>query len=436
MTIAPAEQPVATSAVPGIRTPIPALIRRNTILLALTQAFVGMGNQMTPTLGAIMVVRMLGHATFAGLATSILNVSRFLVAYPIGWVADTHGRRAALLIGYVLSMIGALCIGSSAIWKSFPLFVLGLLVFGLGVGAGQQLRLAAADMYPPARRAEGLGYALTGSLVGAFGGPLLISAAEAIAPRYSLDPTAVAWLLVPLVLIPSMGLVPLVRPDPREIATNLRKYYPPEALQVVRRGGLISGRGVYAWVKHYPLRVAFIANFAAQGTMTLMMAMTSLALDHHGHALPMISLSVAIHVMGMFGLSIPLGRFTDRIGRRNVMMLGTLISALGSCFVALTAEYPLITLGTFLVGLGWCCIHVASSVLIADLVAPGDRGRAVGTSDAFSGAGSILLPLAGGPMVELAGLPILAVVGAGLMLIPFVMLLRLRENAPVEDPVG
>ena len=41
---------------------IPPLIRRNTILLALTQAFVGMGNQTTPTLAPIIVVQMLGSA--------------------------------------------------------------------------------------------------------------------------------------------------------------------------------------------------------------------------------------------------------------------------------------------------------------------------------------------------------------------------------------
>ena len=58
------------------------------------------------------------------------------------------------------------------------MFVLGMLIFGLGVGAGQQLRLAAADLFPPSRRAEGLGYVLTGSLAGALGGPVLISAAE------------------------------------------------------------------------------------------------------------------------------------------------------------------------------------------------------------------------------------------------------------------
>ena len=53
---------------------IPPLIKKNTIYFAIAQAFVGMGTQMTPTLGAIMVVRLLGNATLAGIGTSILGI--------------------------------------------------------------------------------------------------------------------------------------------------------------------------------------------------------------------------------------------------------------------------------------------------------------------------------------------------------------------------
>jgi hypothetical protein len=43
------------------RRPVPALIKRNTLLLALAQAFVGMGTQqLVPTLGRIMIERLLG----------------------------------------------------------------------------------------------------------------------------------------------------------------------------------------------------------------------------------------------------------------------------------------------------------------------------------------------------------------------------------------
>src|SRR4029450_11252892 len=79
---------------------------------------------------------------------------------------------------------------------------------------------------------------------------------------------------------------------------------------------------------HYPVRVALSTSFALQGTMAMVMAMTSLALAHHGYALPAVSLAVASHVVGMYGLSLPLGYLTDRLGRRAVMLGGVVLKQL------------------------------------------------------------------------------------------------------------
>src|SRR4051794_9167828 len=110
---------------------IPPLIRRNTILLALTQAFVGMGNQTTPTLAPIIVVQMLGSAALSGLGTSILGISRLAIAYPIGMLTDRCGRKAGLLFGLVVTLIGTLVIGVAMLRGSFPLVVVGLVIFGI-----------------------------------------------------------------------------------------------------------------------------------------------------------------------------------------------------------------------------------------------------------------------------------------------------------------
>ena len=90
----------------------------------------------------------------------------------------------------------------------------------------------------------------------------------------------------------------------------------------------------------------------------------------------------------------------------------------------------MITAGTFLVGLGWSCVNVASSALITEVVGPTERGRAIGLSDTISQASSIVLPLAAGPLVEWAGLPVLAVVALAVLAVPVIMLARLREPAP------
>src|SRR3954454_24464799 len=83
-------------------TTIPGFIKRNTCYLAAAQACVGIGNQMMPTLGALMVVHLTGAPALAGAATSILGGCRLLSAYPTGYVTDTFGRKAGLFLGLVL----------------------------------------------------------------------------------------------------------------------------------------------------------------------------------------------------------------------------------------------------------------------------------------------------------------------------------------------
>jgi MFS family permease len=411
---------------------VPPLIRRNTLLLAATQAFVGTGTQLVPTLGGIMIERLLGSLALAGLGTSLLYFARLLIAYPIGWVMDTYGRKVGLMMGLALSLIGAVGVGLAMLWGSFPVFVAAMLVFGLGVGAGQQLRTAAADMYLPERRAEGLGYVLTGALLGALGGPLLIGAAQTGAGPLGLDSTALVWLLVPAVLVPSMALVFLIKPDPKAIAADLDRFYPGYRPPLAAEQDILlaSGAGLRAWLAHYPLRVAFLAMFAAHGIMTMMMALTPLAMAHAGHMLTMISLAVGLHVVGMYGLSLPLGRLADRVGRRNVILAGLGIVAFGAVLVPLTPDYWIATAGLVFVGVGWSCVNVAVTALIADTVPAVERGRAIGVVDSFAGLASIVLPLLGGPLVEVTGFAGLAWLGVALVLGPAVLALRLAEPVP------
>ena len=417
------------------KAPIPPLIKRNTMYLASSQAFTGAGGQMVPTLAPVLVTQMIGSAALAGIGTSITGLSRLIIAYPIGRLTDTYGRKAGVILGLVLVGLGASITGVAAMLEYFPVFLLGILVMGLGTGAVQQLRVAAADMFPPNRRAEGLGYVLTGSLVGAMIGPVLIRTAEVISDRVDIEAIALAWFFVPIAVVISLAMVMRVRPDPKEIAANLGDYYPdytPSEIQQ-RPAGKV---GILYFLNHYPKLTAFVSMFCVQGNMNMMMTMTALALRRHDFSLSAISLSVAIHVMGMFGLSLPLGKLTDRVGRRNVMLLGLVLASAGSWFVVATPAYAVITTGTFLVGLGWSCVNIAATALYADTTSPDERGRVIGANDTFTAAAAISMPLVGGVIVEYMGMSVLGIFGMVLMVPALMFLLKLREPSPgvYEDP--
>lgn len=167
---------------------VPPLIKRNTALFALSQSFNGAGMQLAYGLGPLMVLALTGSPGLAGLSVALLGISRFLVAYPIGKITDTYGRKPGIILGQALALVGAIVVGVSIDARSVALLVGGMLVFGMGMSAAQQMRVAATDMFPPHLRAQALGYIALGSLLGMVLSPILVNIAETVAPRTGQDP--------------------------------------------------------------------------------------------------------------------------------------------------------------------------------------------------------------------------------------------------------
>src|SRR3990172_3611342 len=97
---------------------IPPLIKRNTALFAVTLAFTGAGMNFSFILGPLMVISLMGNATFAGLAVGLIGLSRFLVAYPVGKITDTYGRKPGVLFGLALGLAGTVFVGLSMSLRS------------------------------------------------------------------------------------------------------------------------------------------------------------------------------------------------------------------------------------------------------------------------------------------------------------------------------
>jgi MFS family permease len=409
---------------------IPGPIKRNTWLLALSQAFSGTGNGMVYSLGPIMVVELLHSASLAGIGLSIVGATRFLSAYPIGKLTDTYGRKPGMLIGLGLGVAGAILMGLAAVLTSFPLYVVGMIGMGIGTGAAHQLRVAATDMYPPSRRAEGLGYVLTGSIIGVFVGPLMIAIAQSLAPGLGVPALGLSWWFAPIIALPGFALIAMVRPDPIQIAARLDQYYPGYVMPVRRPAHEARKISPVEFLKDYTKLAATASSFAAQATMAIVMVTTSLVLAQQGHGLPAISASLALHSIGMFGFSLPIGRASDELGRRRVIITGLITGAIGALLVGFTAAYWSVTIGTFLVGLGWSGVNVASTAMVADTSEPEERGRAVGTIDTFGGAAAVLLPLATGPIAAIAGLPATGLLAVALVAPALVLMFGLSEPRP------
>ena len=396
---------------------VPSLIKRNTALLALSQAFAGAGMQIAYALGPLIVVSLAGSAAVSGITVTVLGLSKFLVAYPVGKVTDTYGRKPGMLMGLVLALVGTVAVGLSINAASFPLFLVGLLVFSMGMNAAQQLRVAAADMYPPSRRAQAVGWVLTGSMAGTVLGPILVTIGQSSAETVGVDPLALPWLMLPLLILPGIAFVRAVNPDPRHIAANLHDYYPGIAGRTEEHRGESGTAATLRGVFSDPARrIAIITNAACHGNMSIAMVTTSLVLAHHGTSLSAISVAGAIHSAGMFGFSLPLGWLADRLGRRAVLVPASFLALIGGVLIAWGSDYALITLGGFLVGLGWAGSNVAATALIADTTEAAERGRAIGLNDSIASGVSICVAVATGLLLNELGLEATGMLVFALML--------------------
>lgn len=356
-------------------------------------------------LGPLMVIALTNSASLAGLSVGLLGLSRFAVSYPVGKVTDHFGRKPGILLGLALALGGSLALWLSMRIHSFATLAVGMLIFGMGMSAAQQLRVAATDMFPPRLRAQALGYIALGSVLGLIISPLIISGAERVAKSVGQDPLALPWLLLPVLIVVGMLLIAWVRPDPKEIGMHLERYYPDYSPPPRPAAGHRSTFTIGHLLANAPIRLAIISNCAATGNMAIVMVLTSLVLRHHGHSLGAIAFSHMFHAMGMFAFTIPLGKLADRYGRGTVMLPGVAVALVGAIMVTFIPSYLAITVGTFLVGLGWAAANVASTALIADYAETYERGRAIGVNDSFAGGISVAMAVVTGPLIEWSGLP-------------------------------
>lgn len=415
---------------------IPPLVKRNTVLVALSQSFSGAGMPLAYGIGPLMVMALTGSASLAGLSVGLFGLSRFLVSYPVGKITDAYGRKPGIQLGLAIALAGALIVALSMSLRSIVVLTMGLLIFGMGMAAAHQLRVAVTDMFPVHHRAQALGYVALGSLAGLLISPILVTTAEAIAPGLGRDPLALPWLMLPLLIISGMVLVLFIRPDPKEIGVNLAQYYPgtpppPSSAEIEAAAASFS---VMRMLRHRPTRLAIVSNCSAQGNMSIVMVLTSLVLHHHGHSLAAIAFSHMFHTAGMFAFTIPIGRLADRVGRERVMYPGVAVALVGASLVTFSGMLWSVTLGTFLVGLGWAAANVATTALIADTSETAQRGRAIGVNDSFAGAVSVVTALITGPVVEWYGLPAAGIAAVLFALVPFALLTVERLTAPPTAP--
>jgi MFS transporter, DHA1 family, multidrug resistance protein len=320
-----------------------------------------------------------------------------------GRLADLHGRKLMLLRSSCAIVVFTALMGlSQNVWEFFAARAL----MGVFAGFSSTAMALVASQVPEGRLGYSLGMLSTGQLVGSLIGPVIGGVLADLTNSYRIPfycTSAVCFIAVAMVW---RGVQEqFVRP-----AAGTRKGSTWKSMTL-----LVGAAGV--------LPLFFVLLMAQFSTRAVQPVITLFVQQLTGPRPDLATLGgLAFSVTGLAGMiAVPLlGRRSDQIGYRRVLLICLLGATLTSLPQGFAVSYWDFTAERFAVGLFIGGILPAANALIGRMVARSDRGLVYGMSSSAMFLGNSMGPLTGGAIAAWFGLRWVFVVTAGLLLVNLV----------------
>jgi MFS family permease len=398
--------------------------RQLTFVLFIAQSMASAGFIAAATLNSILGEKLSGQAAWAGIPSAVYSVGGALAASLWGILMDRLGRRVGIALGLVCGAGGSGLVLIAVGGHAFILFLFGMALMGIARAAVDLGRFAAAEVHPPAQRGRAISNVVLGGTFGAIFGPLLVEPMGRLIQVIHLDELSGAYAAsLILFFIGALVIFLFLRPDPRDLGRAVARLYPESTPQGM-------ARPLVEIFLQPAVIVAVSAMVLGQVVMVAVMVITSVHMRGHQHGLGDISTVISAHTLGMYAFSVISGRLADRWGRERTILAGAVGLCLACLAAPLSPDVLPLAVALFLLGLGWNFCFVGGSTLLADQLSPAERARTQGMNDLFVGLASALASLGSGLVFAGLGYTLVALIGAGLSMIPLVLtagrLIRLR----------
>ncbi len=402
-----------------------------TRLRLLVVLFIAAGINRTGYIAAITVTAlaaedMLASARWSGLAAAAATLGIAAGTARVSAYMSKVGRRLGYVVAQLVAVVGAVLAIVAIQLQTFPLFLVGLFVFGVGASGERLGRYAAADVAPPHRRASAIAWIVFAGTIGAVLGPRLLGPAETQAVSFGLDGLVGGFLVgAAFVLAGAVLIFFLLRPDPLDFA--------PKAVADAQGGAVSIGLVLRRPVVVYGL----ISLAVGQSVMTMIMAMTPVHIRAAGGAIGMVGLVISVHTLGMFFFSPLTGWLVDKSGPLRVILAGQFLLLGAAALAAPAAGDQLVLLlpALFLLGLGWNFGFVGGSALVNAATEGDARLRLQGIADAITWVSSAVAAVTSGLILDAGGFSRLVIVGGLLVLLPLAVRLRVKQSVAAESTV-
>jgi MFS family permease len=128
------------------------IARKITTVLFLVQSLSSAGFIALFTVNTLVGAELTGRRALAGVPEAVRVLGQAFAALAWGYTMERIDRRRGLAIGQVVGVIGSGVSGAAVIAKSFPVFLLGMVLMGMARASADLGRFAAAEVHLPAER--------------------------------------------------------------------------------------------------------------------------------------------------------------------------------------------------------------------------------------------------------------------------------------------
>lgn len=374
---------------------------------------------------------LLGSDRLAGIGSASFTVGAALTAIPLAAFMRRRGRRVGLARALTIGAIGAAIAAFGGEARLFPLFVVGMVLFGAGQAATLQGRYVAADLAEPSKAGSAIAAIVWVGTLGAVFGPLLTPFEKNMAGAIGLDELVGPFIVAALLFgVAAVVVTVRLRPDPLDVlGTRDPTAARVRPLQQLRRSaGTIAASA--------PARLGIVAMSVSQAAMVGVMTMTPPHMKDHDHA-DLSAIVIAVHIVGMYGLAPVVGRQVDRIGANRAIRIGAVVLGCGTVSTVVAGYVPaMMFVGLFLLGLGWNIGLIAGSTLLTGSVPEQTKVEVQGTADLSMSLCGALAAFGSGFVKESFGFHLLAngaaALAAGLLALAWIT--AARTPTPPSTP--
>lgn len=323
-----------------------------------------------------------------------------LVCAPLwGRLSDRVGRKPILLLSLAGTCVGSLVTGlAGALWVLFA----GRVLDGISGASISVAQASVTDLAPPHQRARLLGLLGAAFGVGFVAGPALGALAALSGPE------------VPFLVAAALAGVNAIVAWKRLPETHVDRAMRPERA----RTPLFAGSSSVADL----LVLTFVAMSAFAAFEATFSLFGSARLDFGeaatGATFACVGILLAV-VQG--GLVHPV---VSRLGERGALRAGLLCNAAGLAVLARVESWPLLVPALALLTVGQGLAAPSLSAALAGRVDASSRGRLLGLQQSSSGLARVVGPALGGVLFEHVGVPAPYLVGAAVLAVAAIVLVR------------